>query len=76
MQESVGVNHLSCGFRIFVVTFHGVVPPVAHFALYAHRTFFSGSRVDYFHFREFKVMSYSGVTYFRIVVNAAVGHTR
>ena len=76
MQESVGVDYLGCSFRIFVVTFHVVVTPVAHFTLYAHRTFFSGIRVDYFHFRELEVMAYGGVTYFRIIVNAAVGHTR
>ena len=63
VQESVFVYHFCRSFGILVVAFHGVIAAVAHFALYAHRTFFASLRVNDTYFRMLKIMSYGVATH-------------
>ena len=75
VQETVLVNDFGRGFRVFVVTLHGVVSAVAHFTLYAYGTLFSGFGVDNLYFRMFKVVSYGIATYIERVVYPGGGHS-
>ncbi len=75
VQEAVLVNDFGCSFRVFVVPFHGVVAAVAHFTLYAYRTFFSGFGVDDFYFRMLKVVPYGVATYVERVVYPGGRHS-
>ena len=41
------IDDFGCRGRVVVIAFHGIVTSVAHFTLYAYRTFFSRFRIDH-----------------------------
>ena len=74
VQEAVFVDDLGRGCRVVVIAFHGVVPPVAHFTLYAYRTFFARFRIDHADFGKFVVTAHRIVADFRRIVDARMRH--
>ena len=70
VKETVLVDYFGCGLRILIVTLHVVIAPVAHFALHAHRTFFSGFGINHHDFCVFEIVSYGIATNIKWVVNA------
>ena len=75
MKEVIGIENLGCGFGILIISFHGVIATVTHFALYTYRTFFTRLRVKHFHFCKFEITAYCIATYVKRVVNAGGSHT-
>ena len=76
MQEVVFIDHFCRCFRIFIISFHGVISTVAHLTLYANRTFLTSFRVDHFYFRKFKITPYRITTYIKRIINTRSCHTR
>ena len=74
VQEAVFVDDLGRGCRVVVIAFHGVVTSVAHFTLYAYRTFFARFRIDHADFGEFVITAYRIVADFRRIVDARMCH--
>ena len=75
MQEVIFINHFSRSFRILIIPFHRIISTIAHFALYAYRTFFAGFRINHSDFCKFKVASYRITTYIKRIIDAGSGHT-
>ena len=73
MEKAVPVYHFGGCFGVFVIPLHGVIPFVAHLALYAYGTFFACFRIDHFYFRKLEITAHcvAAVSYTHLMYNTA-----